>query len=729
MDTVTSSELRDIFVWKPEQLSRLSSRPEWPTEQARSGKGGEKSWLIAQLPATLTIKSRVIAVRDVVRARLSAAVEVVAPPAVVHLNPADLNETQRECNSARARLVNFVRDYSGAAQAAINFLNDEHAAGRLNHALRWAFEHAWNKPRGNVLSLTTLNKWTACKKKRGSYAPLKAQKDTRVKPWHMLAVELRRRPQGSTMKWLHEELAANWGTGWGDIPSYHAVNRFFKNKFSQIDQIKGRWTGSKLRSHKFYQHRSSEGLVPAQEVHADGWNTHFTAPHPVTGEFVTYEVWHFHDVATRYVTPPGLGLTENFEVIAKGLENFIRVFGVPLIVQTDSTKIVRGSARFTKDPIRSIEERVGCTIVHPKEVGNSQANGICENFNTSWLDKRSRELATYQSKGQMDDLTFKRVKKITADMVKAANAGDLVERDKKKSEAERMGKGLVFTSHTEAIEWLNQIHVEYNDRPHRSLSRVRGENGKLRHQAPAEALAEHVANGWQPVMMGDTPELHEMNLIDPFRPRTIVKVTRETVSPYGGMRFRNKDVLGHWNEKHVVVTYDIHEWKSVRVSDMNGEHICMAEFVEATGYRTQTAYENAEEKRAKSRIRNRENQIDQIRARTPGAAIEAPKPSFEHAQLIIEAKKLHEEAVVIEHPAQRAQQIEEHAAPAPLEGMNDEDKYTLWLQLDEVIYAGKQLEHAWQQRFHAGYPKTSAYRAQSAMHEEKAHQSGNSDRP
>jgi putative transposase len=28
-----------------------------------------------------------------------------------------------------------------------------------------------------------------------------------------------------------------------------------------------------------------------------------------------------------------------------------------------------------------------CTIVHPKEVGNSQANGICENFNTSYLQK------------------------------------------------------------------------------------------------------------------------------------------------------------------------------------------------------------------------------------------------------------------------------------------------------------------------------------------------------
>lgn len=593
------------------------------------GRGGKKRlYPLATLPGS---------VRDVVRARacvaLAPAAKVVAPvvdapklPVLSHLNRADFNKAQRECDTARGRLVEFVRDYSEAAQAAINFLNNEHTAGRLNNALRWAFEHAWDKPRGNVLSRATLNKWIARHTKTGCYAPLKAQKDMSIQPWNALAVVLRQRPQGSSLKWLHEQIAAQWDAAWGDAaPSYHVVRRFFTEKFSQIDQLKGRYTGSALRSHKFYQHRTSEGLAPAMEVHADGWNTHFTAPHPVTGEFITYEVWHFHDVATRYVTPPGLGLTENFEVIAKGLENYIRVFGVPLIVMTDSTKIIRGSARFTKDPVRSIEERVGCTITHPKEVGNSQANGICENFNTSYLDKRSRELATYQSKGQMDELTFKRVKKLTAAMVKAANAGDLAERDQKKREAERMGKGLVFTSHAEAVEWINTIHTEYNSRPHRSLPRVRCPlNGRLRHQTPAEALAQHLANGWEPNLMGDTAEAHEAFLVDTFRPRTIVKVTRETVSPYGGMRFRNADVLGHWNGKEVVVVYDIHDWQSVRVEDMKGALICMAEFVAATGYRAVTAYEDAEEKRAKAQIRRREKQIEQIEARTPAAAIEAP---------------------------------------------------------------------------------------------------------
>ncbi len=550
---------------------------------------------------------------------------------IAPVDPDHCTARQREEKLARhtvlRKLDELMRASGSSREAAMTTLLTMARAGTLGEALcstlRMARD-ARGKKGDEYPSIRSLKRWIA-KDKAGDLMPKVAQPDMRIQPWHALAIALRQRPQGSSLTWLHSQIAAQWDNAWGDAaPSYHAVRRFFVDKFSQIDQIKGRHTGSALRSHKFYQHRTSEGLSPAMEVHADGWNTHFTAPHPVTGEFVTYEVWHFHDVATRYVTPPGLGLTEKFEVIAKGLENYIRVFGVPLIVMTDSTKIIRGSARFTKDPVRSIEERVGCTITHPKEVGNSQANGICENFNMSYLDKRSRELATYQSKGQMDELTFKRVGKLTAGMVKAANAGDLVERDKKKREAERMGKGLVFTSHAEAVEWINRIHEEYNHRPHRSLPKVRcPQTGLMRHQTPSEALAEHRANSWEPTLMGDTPEAHEAFLVDTFRPRAIVKVTRETVSPYGGMRFRNAEALGHWNGKEVVVVYDIHEWRSVRVEDMKGALICVAEFVSATGYRAVTAYEDAEEKRAKAQIRRREKQIAQIEARNPAAAIEA----------------------------------------------------------------------------------------------------------
>jgi len=228
----------------------------------------------------------------------------------------------------------------------------------------------------------------------------------------------------------------------------------------------------------------------------------------------------------------------------------------------------------------------------------------------------------------MDDLAFKRTKKITAAMVKAGHAGDEILRREKKKEAERMGKGRVFDSYDEARAWIIRIFTEYNDRPHRSLKKMTDPaTGRVRHQTPREALNEHRANGWEPVA------LTEAELIDAFRPHVVVKVTRETVTPYGGMRYKNPEVLGHWNRKEVIVAYDLDDYKSVWVKDMKGALICVAEFVEATGYRAQSARDAGNEKRAKAQIRNKERGIETIKARNPDAALEG---EFERVETFLD---------------------------------------------------------------------------------------------
>lgn len=517
--------------------------------------------------------------------------------------------------------MRFVTSCGLATDAALQRLNTDYTAEILTPALRWAFEHCWEKKRADSqLTRSTYNKWVKNFKRRGHYAPLKVEKDMSVKPWHPLAVELRKRPQGSTFQWIADQVEAQWQEVWGVKPKRLAdvVRHYFNEKFSAMDQMKGRYSGSQLRSLKFYQHRTADGLAPADEVHADGWNTHATCPHPVTGEFVTYEIWHFHDVATRYVPKPGIGLTENAEVIAKGVENCIRELGVMVHLQTDSTKVVKGADRFTK-AIESLETRLGFTWVHPKEVGNSQANGIAENFNTSWLDKRCRELATYQNPKQMDELTFKRVKKITDKINKAAIAGDLVERDARKREAERMGKGLVFDSFDQARDWFYAICDEFNDRPHSSLKKIAcTETGRRRHQTPREALLEHRANGWAGTMLSET------ELIDEFRPHRRCRVTRETVTPYGGMRYKNSEVLGHWNGKEVIVAYDMEDYSRVWVKDANGELLCEAQFISATGYRTQNAREAGDEKRTLATLKRLEKKREKVLERNPGVVIDHP---------------------------------------------------------------------------------------------------------
>lgn len=449
---------------------------------------------------------------------------------------ADYTDSQKNSNLAISNIMRFIDAYSGTKTAAIRYLNSGYQAGTLPSNLVWALENAQLKKSGvnksgAILPKDTVPKWRTRFKEQGNYMPGVRQKDMTLKPWHVdLVAMLENNPQNKPTTWMIEQIQAKYGKE----VSEHMVYRYVKD-FSQGDVIKGENSGMQLRAKQAYQPRTSAGLEPWQEMHADGWTTHFTAPHPITGEFVTYEIWDFHDVATRYVPPFGIGLTECFEVIAKGVENAIRDNGVMCILQTDSTKIVKDNDRFIGDPVKSISDKAGFTIVHPQTVGNAQANGIAENFHT-WMDKEARELATYQAKN-MDSLTLRRVKKITAAMVKAANHDEMALYEKLKAQAAKAGGGLVLCSYEALRDWLESKRCKWNNKPHRSLKKIRdGVTGKLRHQTPQEALDEFKAQGWKPWL------LHDAILADLFLVHKPVTVRRGMVKPYGGMLFRNPEL-------------------------------------------------------------------------------------------------------------------------------------------------------------------------------------------
>lgn len=106
-----------------------------------------------------------------------------------------------------------------------------------------------------------------------------------------------------------------------------------------------------------------------------------------------------------------------------------------------------------------------------------------------------------------------------------------------------------------------------------------------------------------------------------------------------------------------------------------------------------------------------------IEAERAAKALEATQVSPEHARILEEARQMAAKArnpnpTIIDHPAQ--------AQSTPLEGMNNEQKYKLWLDFDATVKSGGNLTESWQQRFYDGYPKTSAYRAQAALHQEES---------
>lgn len=617
-DLVTMSEIATALQISKQAVAARAERESWPfTEEPVRG-GKRRLFAPHTLPRDVQQALREYRLQTAVA---NVAAELPALPDVGEIGLVQPEQAWTAAQRARGnardvvlRLLTRMQREAGCSQAsAMTTLLTNAAAGRLDATATAALQAA-RDPRGRkgngFPSVRSLKRWLGLDDRK----PLVVQKDMRVKPWYALAVALKQRPQKPTLTWVHEQIAEQWNPAWGESPpSYDALARFFRDKFSQIDVLKGQHLGSALKAHSFYLDRDTSG-DPFTEVHADGWCTHFTAPHPVTGSFVTLEVWHAHCISTRYVPPFAVGLSESFEVIAKCVEHAIRDIGVMAILLTDSTGSVKND-RFEFDPVTSIAKRAGISIMHPKEVGNSQANGIAENFNT-WLDREARELATYRGKG-MDSLALKRTKKLTDKMVKASS---LEERAAYKREAERMGKGIVFGSYEEALSWLEGKRQKWNNKPHSSLPKVLDAvTRKRRHQTPNEALEAARLAGWKPVQM------EEADIVDLFRPHLRKMVRRGTVSPYNGQRYHHDD-LAHWNGKEVQVAVDIMDWRQVWVKDMEGRFICCAMFVEAQG-RPLTALEAAYEKRSRAQVRRKETQIAEIEARAPGVLIESATPT------------------------------------------------------------------------------------------------------
>lgn len=561
-----------------------------------------------------------------------------------------------------------------------------------------------------AVSSRTLERWLEMERNGGAdaLAPGKREKDMSIKPWVPYLLAEMQRPQKPCLtdawramcKALPEGITA---------PSYDAVYRWYSQKYSSLDKQRGRNQGSALNPHKYSRTRSSSGMLPMQEIHSDGWGTHFTAPHPVSGKYVKLECWHTHDVATRYVFRPSVGLSESMLVILGSLFNAVAEGGPPAVWQTDNTGSVKND-RVQFDPVTSIQARAGIHIVHNLP-GNSQANGICENFN-KYLDRRARELATYMGKG-MDSLAQKRVLRVTQKLVKAEG---LAERRRLKAEAEKLGSGHLVQSFEEAQALLEQWCDDFNNTPHSALPKISDPvTGKRRHQTPAEAWAEHVANGWQPLAVEGE------QLRDLFRPHETKVVQRAKVRLYN--QFYHHPELEHWNGEEVQVAYDVHDGERVWVKTREGRLICEAKLDSVRGYRAQSVYEMAMEKRADAAIARHEAHIAEIERQRPVHVISHDAPLSIPGLGDITPERLNArfaEGLTLEGEAQRVPAPEPQQAPIPEPAKADvftlpespAQRYRQWRELEARVLAGESLNSTQEQRWFELYPQSKEFAAQ-----------------
>ncbi|MFA7242035.1 MAG: DNA-binding protein [Sulfuricellaceae bacterium] len=478
------------------------------------------------------------------------------------------------------------------------------------------------------LSRRTLFRWIRLRADGGDDAliPGVRTKDMQPPAWLPYFLAEMQRPQKPSKRDAWEGMAKTLSAlGWKEhcgkkpcsgkeYPGYSQALRWYTEKYSKLDAQKGRNTGSAMNPHKFCHTRSSEGMWPLLEVHSDGWGTHFLAPHPISGKYVTCEVWHSHDVATRkaYVSERSIGLSESMVVILGSLYAVSAEDGEPVVWQTDNTGSVKND-RVEFDPVASVAARRGTTIVHNLP-GNSQANGIAESFNR-YMDRRAKELATYQGK-DMDSLARKRVHKITQKLVKAQGAGDAIAAENLRAEAERAGCGLMFKTYAEAVEWIKRVVAEFNDMPHSSLPKTACPvTGKRRHMTPNERMAQFIANGWK------RKPLNGEELEDAFRVHERKFVRRGRISLMG--QDYHHPEMDHINGEEVMVAYDLNDGERVWIKTLDGAPLFEAHIYKERSYRTRSFYEIALEKRADMQIKRHETQINDIEAQRPSALLES----------------------------------------------------------------------------------------------------------
>ena len=684
-NAVTMIEIAAALGVEKRTAERRATKENWPFEE-QAGRGGKKRlYTLESLPA---------AIRDTLnKIALFSVPAVIAPAATPTKAVTVKRETVRMSvvrdtadakqiivRDARLGIVNAldraVKSQRITMSKAINTWLAGIKEGSMQPAqmlwcalandkngyewdLDWTSGHASAVPRAGQslaafagrLSRNTLYRWIDMRASGGQDAliPRKIMKDMRVPAWAPYFLAEMQRPQKPALSSAWEQMektlvsmgwhahVGNSRCGDNEYPSVDAVGRWYHEKYGKLARQQGRNTGSAINPYKFTHSRTNDGMWPLLEVHSDGWNTKFTAPHPVSGKFVTLEAWHSHDVATRkaYVHERSIGLSESMIVIMGSLYAVACEDGEPVVWQTDNTGSVKND-RVEFDPVTSIAARRGMTIVHNLP-GNSQANGIAENFN-KYLEERAKELATFQGKG-MDSLAHKRVFKITQNMVKAQNAGDNAEVKRLRAEAERTGCGLVFTSYAEAVIWIKRVVAEFNDMPHREHPKINDPiSGKKRHMTPNEVMAQFVAEGWKP------EPLSGLDLEDAFYVHERKMVQRGKVSIMG-QEYHHAD-MDELNGEQVMVAYDIQDGSRVWIKDLDGVLICEASFYAARGFRERNFYDIALDKRVDMQQKRLSKKFDDVEAQRPGNVVEHERNLIEH-EAVFEIPVLNVDAIEV----------------------------------------------------------------------------------
>jgi putative transposase len=446
-----------------------------------------------------------------------------------------------------------------------------------------------NRPTGSLkISRATIYSWLNLRLAHGvpGLAPTPPKVADPLPPGFVEFLKFYARPQKPNMT---EALKDYLESGPKDLLTIDQVGHALRKKLNGIERHVGREGLLTLRSRLAYIQRDTSNLLPTTIYTADGKTFDAEIADPVQGHPCKPEITSILDVATRKCVSFALSRKENASCVAEALRTGCVDHGIPAMFYTD-----RGAGyknRRFDDAVLGLIGRLSITKMHALPY-NSQAKGIIERFNKIW-NPLAQRLPTY----------------LGAPMDKEAG---WVAHKRTRADIKAFGQSSLLPSWEDFRAMCAQAIADYNAKPHESLPKIEDPvTGKTRHMSPDEAWAQHVSEGFEPVMV-DAESIDDL-----FRPYEVRVASRALVQWNTNTYFHM--ALEPYHGTEVAVGYDENQANFVwvreydREADQPGRFICKAEFGgNKQAYVPLTAQRAAEEKRAKGAIKRIDKKRDAI---------------------------------------------------------------------------------------------------------------------
>lgn len=612
MNTVGTKDLASTLKTTERSIRNWANNGKLPKpKMVAEGRGRPAmQWEISSLPSDVKALIKARALHALVKAVPATAVAATTP-----INPGELKDWQRQIAEARAAICAEVRRMAavGGTERAIRMVIDLAASGSLAPHLQRLVTVA-NAKAGTqrTLSRGTLYRWLNDSQDGWVWLAPKSREATGTPAWAPYLLSLYRQPQKPSLAYCMEQLPATLPSAI-TAPSYAAARRFLQ-KMSKTEVQRGRMGSREIKTILPFVRRDTSQMWPSDAYTADGHTFDGEVAHPAHGKAFRPEITTVLDIATRKAVGWSAGLAESTWAVLDALRNACENGGIPTIFYVDNGSGYKNSAM--GDEATGFMRRLGIELTHSLPY-NSQARGIIErSHQTIWV-RGAKSLPSYMG-APMDAEARQKVYKLTRADIKIS------------------GSSRHLMGWQEFIGWCQQQVDAYNARPHRSLPKVRGADGKLRHQSPNEAWAQAIAEGWQPTSV--EPD----EAADLFRPYKTCKVNRGEIRLFGNLYFDKN--LEHYHGETARVGYDIHDASRIWVRDQAGRLICVAKFeANKRSYFPQSFIEQAAQKRAAGRIQRAQVKIDEAEAELNPQqmiehqpAVELPLLQMEHAGQLLE---------------------------------------------------------------------------------------------